>query len=46
MAIDSNIINCPRCGEEINVSDILYHQVQDKLSKDYEEKSAKKDEEF
>lgn len=43
MDIDSNIINCPECGKEINVSDILYHQVQDKLSKDFEAKNAQKD---
>jgi len=43
MEIDSNIINCPKCGNEINVSDILYQQVQEKLSKDFEEKNAKKD---
>ncbi|MEO5645830.1 MAG: DUF2130 domain-containing protein [Bacteroidia bacterium] len=43
MDIDSNIINCPKCGKEINVSDILYHQVQDKLSKDFEAKNAQKD---
>lgn len=41
MDIDSNKINCPECGAEINVSDILYHQVQDKLAKDFEEKNAK-----
>jgi hypothetical protein len=46
MDIDSNKINCPKCGEEINVSDILYHQVQDKLAKDFEEKNAKKDKEL
>lgn len=43
MDIDSNKINCPKCGAEINVSDILYHQVQDKLAKDFEEKNAKKE---
>lgn len=43
MDIDSNKINCPECGAEINVSDILYHQVQDKLAKDFEEKNAKKE---
>jgi len=46
MEIESNIINCPKCGEPINVSDILFKQVQEKLSKDYEEKSAKKDKEL
>jgi len=43
MEIDSNIINCPGCGIEINVSEILYQQVQDKLFKDFEIKNAQKD---
>jgi hypothetical protein len=43
MDIDSNKINCPECGAEINVSDILYHQVQDKLARDFEEKNAKRE---
>ena len=43
MEIDSNIINCPNCGEPINVSELLFHQVQEQLSKEYEEKSAKKE---
>jgi hypothetical protein len=46
MSIDSNIINCPKCGKEINVSEILYHQVQEKLSKDFEEKNALKDQDL
>lgn len=46
MEIDSNIINCPKCGEPINVSDLLFHQVQEQLSKEYEVKSAKKDQEL
>ncbi|MCW3084261.1 MAG: hypothetical protein JWP12_1627 [Bacteroidetes bacterium] len=46
MDTDNTIINCPECGKEINVSDILYHQVQDKLSKDFAEKNAKKDKEL
>jgi hypothetical protein len=39
-------IICPRCGEKINVSDILYHQVQDQLKKEFDEQSAEKDKEY
>jgi len=46
MEKDNNIINCPECGAEINVSDILYHQVEEKLSKDFAEKNAKKEKEL
>jgi len=46
MEIDNNIINCPECGEPINVSELLFHQVQEQLSKEYEEKSAKKENEL
>ena len=46
MEIVSNIINCPNCNEPINVSDLLFHQVQEQLSKEYEEKSAKKENEL
>ena len=40
MEIDSNIINCPKCGEPINVSDLLFHQVQEQLSKEYDVKKC------
>jgi hypothetical protein len=43
---NENIIKCTECGAEINVSDILYHQVEDKLKKDFEKKTAKKDREI
>ena len=41
-----NIIKCPKCGAEINVSEILYHQVQDKLQKGFDEQTANKEKEF
>lgn len=28
-------IQCPNCGHDINVSDILYHQVEEKIKKDF-----------
>lgn len=36
-------INCPKCGTEINVSEILFHQVQEQLKKTFESKNAEKD---
>jgi hypothetical protein len=41
-----NIINCPKCGAEINVSDVLYHQVEEKLQRDYENKNARRQREY
>jgi hypothetical protein len=42
MAKDNTII-CPECGTEINVSEILYHQVEEQLKKDFEKKSKKQE---
>ncbi len=39
-------MNCPKCGAKIDVSEILYRQVQAQLKKEYDEKSAKKDNEL
>jgi hypothetical protein len=30
-------INCPNCGEMVNVNEILYHQLDDKLKRKYQE---------
>jgi hypothetical protein len=38
MSQEKSIINCPKCGEEIDVNDILYHQVDEQLKKQYKEK--------
>lgn len=35
-------INCPNCGHEINVSDLLYHQVRDELKREYQANLAEK----
>ena len=43
---ESNTIKCPNCGTPINVSDVLFHQVQEQLKKDFEAQIAKKDKEF
>jgi hypothetical protein len=41
-----SVINCPKCGAQINVSDILYHEVEEELQKDYENKNAKRQRDF
>lgn len=41
-----NIITCPECGAEINVNEILYHQLEGQIKKDFETKNAKRDKEF
>ncbi len=43
---NKNNVICPKCGAEINVSEILFHQVQDQLKKDFDAQNAKKDIEF
>jgi len=40
---NDNTITCPECGTEINVSEILYHQVEEQLKKDFEKKSKKQE---
>lgn len=35
MTDQTNNITCPNCHHEINVNDILYHQIDDKLKKQY-----------
>lgn len=39
----TNNILCPKCGTEINVSEILYKQVQEQIKKDFESKNAEKE---
>lgn len=46
MEKNSTSINCPKCGTEINVSEILYHQVEKQLKKDFDKQSAQKDKEY
>lgn len=33
-----NAIKCPKCGTEINVSEVLYHQLEDQFKHDYAQK--------
>ena len=46
MKEENSTIKCPNCGTPINVSDVLFHQVQEQLRQDFEAKTAKKDKEF
>lgn len=37
MSQDQTSISCPNCGEDIDVNDILYHQVDEQLKKKYQD---------
>ncbi|GBE00368.1 hypothetical protein BMS3Abin07_02419 [bacterium BMS3Abin07] len=41
MTQEKSKINCPNCGEEIDVNDILYHQVSQQLKKQYNDELTK-----
>lgn len=41
--MEKTSISCPSCGAEINVSDILYHQVQEQLKSDFDKQIAQKE---
>lgn len=46
MTEDESKINCPNCGEEIDVNDILYHQVDQDLKKKYNDDLAKEKQKY
>lgn len=46
MGQEKSKINCPNCGEEIDVNDILYHQVDEQLKKQYRDDLAKEKEKY
>lgn len=46
MKKDTNSISCPKCGTEINVSEITYQQVKGQLIKDFEAQIAEKDKDY
>ncbi len=46
MNTDKNTIKCPKCGNEINVNEILVKEVQESLVKEYQAKSDLKDKEY
>ncbi|MCS7215299.1 MAG: DUF2130 domain-containing protein [Thermodesulfovibrio sp.] len=43
---NENIIICPQCGTEIDVNEVLYHQLEEEIKKEYEKKLSKKEKEF
>lgn len=46
MPDNPNKIECPNCGVDIDVKDVLYHQVQDDLQKEFSGKLAKQKKEY
>jgi hypothetical protein len=46
MSRASNQIECPNCGHDIDVNEILYHQVDEKLKKKYNDELAQQRSEF
>ncbi len=46
MSQEKSKINCPKCGEEIDVNDILYHQVSQQLKKQYDDDLNKEKEKY
>ncbi len=40
MSTNTNQISCPKCGQEIDVQDILVHQIDDQLRTEYEKDKA------
>ena len=45
MGKNVNTIKCPNCGQEIDVNELLYHQLSDEIESKYREKlvSVKKE---
>jgi hypothetical protein len=46
MESQPNIITCPKCGNEINVSDVLFNQIEERLKQDFQVQIALKDKEY
>lgn len=46
MTSDQTTINCPSCGDAIDVNDILYHQVNEQLKKKYQDELRKERDSF
>src|SRR4030043_174502 len=46
MTKETNVINCPQCGAEINVSEILYQQVEGQIRNDFETRNANRQREY
>jgi len=43
MSEKDNFIRCPNCGAEINVNEVLYHQLEEEIKKNYEKELAARD---
>lgn len=41
-----NSIKCPECGADIDVNEVLYHQVEERIKSSYDKKSAKQEREI
>lgn len=39
-------INCPKCGAGIDVNEIVFHQLEEQIKKDYDKKSIKREKEI
>ena len=46
MSQDAQVITCPNCGVEIDVNDILYHQLDTELKKKYQDELAHEKKKF
>ena len=46
MSQEKGKINCPSCGVEIDVNDILYHQVDEQLKKKYRDELKREQDKF
>ena len=46
MSQEKNNINCPKCGEEIDVNDLLYNQVAEQLQKKYSDDLKKEKQKY
>lgn len=46
MVIDKQKIQCPKCGEEISIDDVLTHQIEEKIRKDLEATQMVKEQEL
>ncbi|MBD2655401.1 DUF2130 domain-containing protein [Synechocystis sp. FACHB-383] len=46
MAKDQNTISCPECKAQININDILYHQIHEQVHKTYQDERRKEKDEL
>lgn len=46
MTQETTHIKCPNCGHEVDVNEILYHQLQEEIKKDYNTKLAEQQKQF